>query len=122
MPRRTDGLRADITWGLPEGKPQHPLEPLLHKKGACVGAGPTLFFYVHTGRGNDPEQTEFYRNAKAVCSGCPVQAECREVIDYLEGRKNKEYCYGVWAGETPPERWRRRKYQEWKVKRASVEG
>lgn len=48
--------------------------------GACRTADPDLFFSFHPGQ------------AKAICAGCPVKAECLEYA--LDGRE----LYGVWGG------------------------
>ena len=52
---------------------------------ACRGIGPALFF---------PEQHDMLTSttATAVCTSCPVAAECRQAGD-------KER-YGVWGGQT----------------------
>lgn len=60
-----------------------------YRRAACRGLDPELFF---------PERGASTKEAKAVCTGCPVQAEC--LTTHL-GEK-----YGVWA-ETS-ERQRRR--------------
>jgi len=36
--------------------------------------------------------------ARAVCAGCPVQAEC---LNYVLATEDPRYPYGVWAGTTP---------------------
>jgi WhiB family redox-sensing transcriptional regulator len=54
---------------------------------ACRGMDPALFF---------PERGESAKVPKAVCAGCPVQAECR---DYGAGERE-----GVWGGLTAHDR------------------
>jgi hypothetical protein len=60
--------------------------PAWHAKAACRGMGPDLFFDL--GRADE---------AKAVCAGCTVTAECAATAD--AGRE-----HGVWAGLTITER------------------
>ena len=56
---------------------------------ACADADPDLFFGEH-GR----PATE----AKAICAGCPVRAECLDFA--LEGRER----FGIWGGLTEKQR------------------
>ncbi|CAN5667993.1 hypothetical protein BH24ACT5_BH24ACT5_30620 [soil metagenome] len=60
---------------------------------ACRGLDPDLFFPQ---RGAPPDQ------AKAVCAGCPVRAEC---LDYA---LTHHELFGVWGGTTGKQRRRLR--------------
>lgn len=58
---------------------------------------------------NDNEQ------ARAICATCPVLRQCRNFVDELEApfaglsvRTQTRNMFGIWAGETPQERIRRR--------------
>lgn len=68
---------------------------------ACAKADPDLFF--PEGKGH----VEATREAKAICSGCPIVEECLAVA-----MKNGEK-YGIWGGATTKEReyLRRRPHQ-----------
>lgn len=46
--------------------------------------------------------------AKAICSRCTVVSECRDATDRAEDGVPRKFLFGVFAGETPLERWRRR--------------
>jgi hypothetical protein len=52
------------------------------------------------------------QEAKAVCARCPVAAECREYVDAYDASIPKDLSsdglQGIWAGEDPHERQRRR--------------
>lgn len=50
-------------------------------RGACRGADPNLFF---------PERGASTREAKAICHGCGVEAEC---LEWGLGEK-----FGIWGG------------------------
>ncbi len=64
---------------------------------ACRGADPGLFFPEPTvGRGDGGHE------ARAVCQGCPVIADCRAYAD------SQTVLYGIWAGEGEGARQRRR--------------
>lgn len=54
---------------------------------ACIGSDPDLFF---------PERGESVREAKAICRGCPVRAEC---LEHGMGEK-----FGIWGGYSERER------------------
>lgn len=58
---------------------------------SCAGLDPELFF---------PERGESSREAKAVCAGCPVKAEC------LEWALSEPIKFGIFGGLS--ERQRRR--------------
>ena len=67
---------------------------------ACAGAPTDAFF---------PERGSSYATGKAICARCPVIAECRAEIDRLEGRLAGSEVQGLYAGETPAQRHRRRR-------------
>ncbi len=71
---------------------QPPLEGW-ERFGACVGVDPDLFFPV---RGGPVKQ------AKAVCAGCQVRAEC------LEFAVRTNQTVGIWGGTSYRERRRLR--------------
>ncbi|WP_289008025.1 WhiB family transcriptional regulator [uncultured Thermomonospora sp.] len=58
---------------------------------ACLGVDPDLFFPPQGGATNGAE-------AKQICGGCPVQAEC---LDYAVTTAQK---YGIWGGTNERER------------------
>lgn len=70
------------------------LRPAWHARAACRGQGAERFFLA---RG------EHVGPAKAICSGCPVRAEC------LEAALADPWLAGVWAGTSARERERMRK-------------
>ena len=47
--------------------------------------------------------------ALAVCSPCPHKRWCREQSDWAEADVRPDDLRGVWAGETPEQRYLRRK-------------
>jgi len=57
--------------------------------GLCAQIDPELFF---------PEKGGSVRDAKAVCAGCPVRAQC------LEHALAHDERFGVWGGLSEPER------------------
>lgn len=63
-------------------------------KAACRGSDPSVFF---VGRYDGRNAS---RQAKRICAGCPVQAEC---LDYaLDWPQN--YDYGIYAGTNSQQR------------------
>ncbi|MET7683344.1 WhiB family transcriptional regulator [Streptomyces sp. NPDC005423] len=64
------------------------------ERAACVGEDPELFFPV----GRSGPALRDVREAKAVCAGCPVVAECLSWA-VATGQTN-----GVWGGLTEVER------------------
>lgn len=65
--------------------------PEWHRRAACRGADPKIFFPTR-------KYTNEYNEAiMAYCKPCPVQAEC--------GLAGKSESWGIWAGElhSPPE-------------------
>jgi len=61
--------------------------PAWHRDAACRGHGPADF-YVDRGGG--------YDDARRLCAGCPVAAQCAEA-----GLSER---WGLWGGATPSER------------------
>lgn len=59
------------------------------------------------------ERLERERRAKALCAGCPVVQECRDLADRLEVGPRKEW-FGIWGGENERERARRRWEARWR--------
>jgi WhiB family redox-sensing transcriptional regulator len=68
--------------------------PAWQQRGACRGADPNLFF---------PERGESVKEAKAVCTGCPVREECLEYA--LENHE----VLGIWGGLSGRERRQQRR-------------
>ena len=66
--------------------------------GACRGMDSARFFYLDGERGSNRERREV--QAKAICLGCPVIADCRSHA--LQVREP----YGIWGGLTEDERTR----------------
>ena len=64
---------------------------------ACRGPASSLF-YPPAAAETRPERESRESRAKAICSGCPVQAPCLTVA--LETREP----HGVWGGLTESER------------------
>ncbi len=64
--------------------------------GACLEEDAELFFPI----GNSGPALEQIEQAKAVCSGCPVSAECRAWA--LDNPRLTEF--GVWGGMSEDER------------------
>ena len=65
--------------------------PAWHAQAACRGRGTADFF---------PARGESLEAVRAVCGGCPVQAECLEyAIEAEEPR-----LMGIWAGTTDRQR------------------
>jgi WhiB family redox-sensing transcriptional regulator len=72
-----DMFDLDETWEPPEW----------HARANCLGVDPALFF---------PERGEQTAEAKEVCTGCVVKAECLE-----QGLTEK---HGIWGGKSERER------------------
>ena len=68
---------------------------------ACRGLPLDVFFPEGTGVGK-------FEAARAVCAGCPVIEDCRAMTDRAERGLSSD-VFGVFAGETPHERVRRRR-------------
>ena len=62
--------------------------PTFFESGACVDSDPRTF---------DGESLEAVLDAKKICSGCPIQAQC---LDWASQTQDA----GVWGGKTPQER------------------
>jgi WhiB family redox-sensing transcriptional regulator len=67
---------------------------------ACAGVSTDVFF---------PVRGASYAAAKAICARCPVTERCRAEIDRVEGHLPLADAAGLYAGETPGERRRRRR-------------
>ena len=66
----------------------------LKPRGACLGLDPGIFL---------PERGESTARAKAICAGCPIQAEC------LDFALEHDQRVGVWGGLAAKERRRLRR-------------
>jgi WhiB family redox-sensing transcriptional regulator len=67
---------------------------------ACRGYPVDVFF---------PDKGGSYGEARAVCRRCPVVDRCRDEIDRVERGLTSVDVQGLYAGETPGERRRRRR-------------
>ena len=67
----------------------------------CVNVGipPDLWF---------PSKGETMRDARAICSQCQVRQECADHVDSFETNRPDD-MFGMWAGESPAERYARRR-------------
>lgn len=63
--------------------------PEWHAQAACKGKSD--LFYPPEGT-SKADYANFARRAKAICEGCPVQAQCLEA--------GREETYGIWGGES----------------------
>ena len=70
---------------------------------ACRGLPLTVFLPPGAGAASKFEQ------AKTICASCPVIADCRAMTDRAERGLSQSYVHGVFAGESPLERVRRRR-------------
>jgi WhiB family transcriptional regulator, redox-sensing transcriptional regulator len=83
-PRRARPLLDDWTW---------------QSRGSCHEVAPEVFFPEDSGRYGLRGREE---QAKRICRGCPVLAECRNhALSMPE-------AHGIWAATTPSERARGR--------------
>lgn len=61
----------------------------------------------------DMDTDAFFGNdtkwALSVCAGCPVQQECRDYADLVEGLGSPRLLFGVFGGEAPQARAYRRR-------------
>lgn len=65
-------------------------------KGNCVGKDVNMFYHPYNERGE--EKIERLTEAKAICVGCPVIAEC------LNHALSVPEHFGVWGGMSEDER------------------
>lgn len=72
---------------------------------ACAGS--TALFFT-TGSENYQVTSAWVIEAKKLCALCPVLAECRQWNDGVEADTPYVRLDGIYAGETPMERWTRR--------------
>ncbi len=110
------GANVPVEDGITSLMPPHPFEPLLQQEGACVGSPREWFFPLSSGARSSgaDRSTNLMKQGVRVCqTQCPVMAECREFGDYLEkNRTNKTWVFGVWGGEAPADRIKRRKAEK----------
>lgn len=94
-------LLRDYEWY--ELPPRIPEEEVISSRGACARTQFDGFTDQH------PENNPRKRYAKKLCATCPVQAECRKVLDHLlDHAPDPRWVTGVWAGEGPAD-WNRRR-------------
>ena len=80
-----DVLRPAVTW---------------KERGACVDL-PVETFFPTPG----PHMARQIKAAKAICAGCPVQAQCLEyAMSFVTGRYIT--LPGIYGGTTESERWK----------------
>ena len=75
---------------------------------SCAQVDPEIFF---------PPSNGSPAPAQAVCTGCPVLAQCREYVDRVEGKIASRLIYGIFAGETAMQRSTRRRAERHMPKR-----
>jgi hypothetical protein len=88
--------------------PPHPLEAKVAEHAACTGID--AFTSVEASY----PRNSAAKKLKEICHTCPVMKECREVSDHIEAIfgchvSTSNFLLGVWGGETPVERVRRRR-------------
>ena len=67
---------------------------------ACRGLDPDFFY---------SERAALMAQAKEICGRCSVRQQCLDTADRVEGTLSaKKHVHGIWGGETPEERIRRR--------------
>lgn len=86
--------------------PVHPLADTWKLQAACRGMDTRLWYPAQGLRAG--------AEAKAVCAGCPVRAECLAYVTALPGPERR---YGIWGGLSDRERRARRRAR--RVERAS---
>ena len=74
--------------------PVESAEPEWHERALCAQTDPEAFF---------PEKGGSTREAKRICSGCEVRAEC---LDYALAHDER---FGIWGGLSERERRRLRR-------------
>jgi hypothetical protein len=94
--RDTAAQRARRARRKPPRGPALPAAPPALNGAACKGENPDLFFGPSAEFVTARQQRE--AQAKAICAGCPVRAECLEFA--LDTRE----AYGVWGGLNEDER------------------
>jgi hypothetical protein len=72
------------------------------ERAACVGRDPRWW---DTGEGLSADDGR----ARLVCASCPVVSQCRAAVDVMERGLASTALQGVWAGEGPAQRMRRRR-------------
>lgn len=84
-----------IRWS---GRPLRALHVELLDAGACVGRDPTAWFPPGRPASNREGRERQTAEARRLCAGCPVTAEC------LEYAIRAGCEFGVWGGRTEVER------------------
>jgi WhiB family transcriptional regulator, redox-sensing transcriptional regulator len=87
-------VRTDSLGARPSGANGGPEERRWQEQANCLGVDPDLFF---------PERGASTKEAKAVCRGCEVRAEC---LEYALSHGEK---FGIWGGLSERERRRVRR-------------
>lgn len=70
------------------------------KAGRCREIGPGAFVPA-----TDHEPLDLYRQARPVCAGCPVKAQCLEYALDLEGPVPTAGRSGIYGGLSPRQRY-----------------
>lgn len=102
------GVEDDL--GFFELPPRIPEEDVIARRGKCSGTRHDGF--TDLSRGNSKNRHE----ALKMCARCPVQRECRIVADYIDSHAGEfDLLTGIWAGEGPAARERRRELEATEV-------
>ena len=72
---------------------------------ACAGMDTDMFFAPGGPGASGPDLGRNpYEEARRVCAGCPVAAECLDYAQAVEPH-GRVYRYGMFGGHSPAERW-----------------
>ena len=78
---------------------------------ACATVDPDLFHVE--GQGS-------YNKALPVCRRCPVQRQCADFAQTVEGATSTRHRHGLWAGQVPRERKAESNHQDRKTIHAAI--
>lgn len=98
---------ADIYRNVPVCGPVWTEDEASWKQDAACKDRPGEWWLGEPYRGGRLTKEAFW--AKQVCDTCPVVEQCRALNDAIEDGHSKNQYIGIWAGETIPERMKRRK-------------
>lgn len=103
-PRREVAALVSVTTERRPDFASMPAPPAWTVDALCAQVGPEIFF---PGKGGST------RDAKAVCGRCPVSRECLAYADEVEtgqaGVPTSYIVQGIWGGESPRDRIKRRR-------------
>lgn len=77
------------------------LIPEFVEQAACAQVDPETFF---PGKADHTIPDREWAPARAICTGCPVMAECATAAVQAEGRRAITSRFGMWGGLTPAQR------------------